>query len=143
MTALLEVSGVSVTFDGFRAINNLSFSIDAQELRAIIGPNGAGKTTFVSLLSGRRLPQSGTIRLAGEDITTLPAGLEITGTHSARVTLQEGRYHQIKRMFHRIGCRVETLHRVRIGRLWLPEALKAGEWRKMSAEELVLAASAE
>ena len=78
-----------------------------------------------------------------EDITTLPAGLEITGTHTARVTLQEGRYHQIKRMFHRVGCRVETLHRVRIGRLWLPEALQAGEWRKMTAEELVLAASAE
>jgi urea transport system ATP-binding protein len=44
MTALLEVSGVSVTFDGFRAINNLSFNIGPAELRAIIGPNGAGKT---------------------------------------------------------------------------------------------------
>ena len=45
----------------------------AAELVALIGPNGAGKTTFVSLLSGRRLPQSGTIRLGGEDITRLPA----------------------------------------------------------------------
>ena len=45
MTALLEVDGISVSFDGFRAINNLSFSIGAAELRAVIGPNGAGKTT--------------------------------------------------------------------------------------------------
>ena len=49
MSALLEVQGVSVTFDGFRAINNLSFSIGAAELRAIIGPNGAGKTTFMDI----------------------------------------------------------------------------------------------
>lgn len=44
MSTLLEVSGVSVTFDGFRAINNLSFQIGDAELRAVIGPNGAGKT---------------------------------------------------------------------------------------------------
>ena len=61
MTALLEVSGVSVTFDGFRAINNLSFSIDAQELRAIIGPNGAGKTTFMDIVTGKTRPDSGTV----------------------------------------------------------------------------------
>ncbi|MEL7416667.1 MAG: AAA family ATPase, partial [Pseudomonadota bacterium] len=47
MSALLEVSGVSVSFDGFKAINNLSFEIGEAELRAIIGPNGAGKTTFM------------------------------------------------------------------------------------------------
>ena len=56
MTALLEVSGVSVTFDGFRAINNLSFSIGPAELRAIIGPNGAGKTTFMDIVTGKTRP---------------------------------------------------------------------------------------
>jgi len=46
MSTLLEVSGVSVSFDGFKAINNLSIQIGDTELRAIIGPNGAGKTTL-------------------------------------------------------------------------------------------------
>ena len=59
--ALLEVSGVSVTFDGFRAINNLSFSIGPAEMRAIIGPNGAGKTTFMDIVTGKTRPDSGTV----------------------------------------------------------------------------------
>ena len=61
MTALLEVSGVSVSFDGFRAINNLSFTIGPAELRAVIGPNGAGKTTFMDIVTGKTRPDSGTI----------------------------------------------------------------------------------
>ncbi len=59
MTTLLEVSGVSVTFDGFRAINNLSISIGEPELRAVIGPNGAGKTTFMDIITGKTKPDSG------------------------------------------------------------------------------------
>ena len=62
MTALLEVSGVSKSFDGFRAIDDLSFAIGEPELRAIIGPNGAGKTTFMDLVSGRTRPDRGSIR---------------------------------------------------------------------------------
>lgn len=61
MTTLLEVSGVSVTFDGFRAINNLSFSIGVGELRAIIGPNGAGKTTFMDIVTGKTRPDEGRV----------------------------------------------------------------------------------
>lgn len=61
MTTLLEVSGVSVTFDGFRAINNLSFQIGKAELRAIIGPNGAGKTTFMDIVTGKTRPDEGRI----------------------------------------------------------------------------------
>lgn len=61
MTTLLEVSGVSVTFDGFKAINNLSFVIGPAELRAVIGPNGAGKTTFMDIVTGKIRPDSGTI----------------------------------------------------------------------------------
>lgn len=61
MTMLLEVSGVSVAFDGFRAINNLSFNIGTAELRAIIGPNGAGKTTFMDIVTGKTKPDSGRV----------------------------------------------------------------------------------
>jgi len=61
MMSLLEVSGVSVSFDGFRAINNLSFQIGVAELRAVIGPNGAGKTTFMDIVTGKTRPDTGTV----------------------------------------------------------------------------------
>lgn len=72
MTQLLEVSGISVAFDGFRAINNLSFSIGPAELRAIIGPNGAGKTTFMDIVTGKTRPDSGSV-LWGERSLSLLA----------------------------------------------------------------------
>lgn len=62
MSSLLEVSGVSVSFDGFKAINNLSFQIGAAEMRAIIGPNGAGKTTFMDIVTGKTKPDEGSVR---------------------------------------------------------------------------------
>ena len=61
MTSLLEVSGVSKTFDGFRAINDLSIQISEPELRAIIGPNGAGKTTFMDIVTGKTRPDEGRV----------------------------------------------------------------------------------
>ncbi|MBR2656590.1 MAG: urea ABC transporter ATP-binding protein UrtD [Loktanella sp.] len=67
---LLEVSGVSVTFDGFRAINNLSIAIGEPELRAVIGPNGAGKTTFMDIVTGKTRPDEGRV-LWGELSTDL------------------------------------------------------------------------
>ena len=67
---LLEVSGVSVTFDGFRAINNLSIAIGEPELRAVIGPNGAGKTTFMDIVTGKTRPDTGRV-LWGEMSTDL------------------------------------------------------------------------
>jgi len=62
MSAILQVNGVSVTFDGFRAINNLSFAIGMPELRAVIGPNGAGKTTFMDIVTGKTRPDTGSVR---------------------------------------------------------------------------------
>jgi len=70
MSSLLEVSGVSVTFDGFRAINNLSFQIGTAELRAVIGPNGAGKTTFMDIVTGKTKPDTGKV-LWGESSISL------------------------------------------------------------------------
>ncbi len=61
MSALLEVSGVSKSFDGFKAINNLNFSIGEAELRAVIGPNGAGKTTFMDIVTGKTRPDEGRV----------------------------------------------------------------------------------
>jgi urea transport system ATP-binding protein len=70
MSALLEVTGITVSFDGFRAINNLSFAIAERELRAIIGPNGAGKTTFMDIVTGKTRPDEGQV-LWGETSKSL------------------------------------------------------------------------
>jgi len=69
--SLLEVSGVSVSFDGFKAINNLSFQIGEAELRAIIGPNGAGKTTFMDIVTGKTRPDAGTISFGASNRSLL------------------------------------------------------------------------
>jgi urea transport system ATP-binding protein len=68
---LLEVSGVSVSFDGFRAINNLSINFAPAELRAIIGPNGAGKTTFMDIVTGKTKPDEGTVIWGDQNISLL------------------------------------------------------------------------
>ncbi len=70
MNTLLEVSGVSVSFDGFKAINNLSIQIAEPELRAVIGPNGAGKTTFMDIVTGKTKPDEGHV-LWGEKSVSL------------------------------------------------------------------------
>ena len=77
MAALIETRDLTLHFGGLRAVDGVDFTLNAGEIHALIGPNGAGKTTFVSLLSGRRLPQSGAILLNGEDITRLPAHLRV------------------------------------------------------------------
>lgn len=71
MSALLEVSGVTVSFDGFRAINNLTFAIGSAELRAIIGPNGAGKSTFMDIVTGKTRPDSGTVTFGERSVSLL------------------------------------------------------------------------
>ncbi|MES2813398.1 MAG: urea ABC transporter ATP-binding protein UrtD, partial [Pseudomonadota bacterium] len=71
MSALLEVSGVTVSFDGFRAINNLTFAIQSAELRAIIGPNGAGKSTFMDIVTGKTRPDSGTVTFGDRSVSLL------------------------------------------------------------------------
>ena len=60
-TALLYLNGVTVSFDGFRALNNLSLAVEPGEMRAIIGPNGAGKTTMMDVVTGRTRPDQGDV----------------------------------------------------------------------------------
>jgi len=66
------------------------------------------------------------------------AGLEIVGEYAARVTLKEGRYHQIKRMFGCYGAKVVELHRLAMGNLHLPDDLAVGQCRELTEEELKL-----
>jgi urea transport system ATP-binding protein len=70
--ALLYLDGVSVSFDGFKALNELSLVIEPGEMRAIIGPNGAGKTTMMDVVTGKTKPDSGEVFFDGTvDLTKL------------------------------------------------------------------------
>lgn len=72
MTAkILEIENVTVSFDGFKALNNLNFSMDPGEMRVIIGPNGAGKTTFLDVITGKVKPTEGVARFKGKDVRSL------------------------------------------------------------------------
>ena len=71
MPALLQVDNISVAFDGFKAINGLSFDIGHAELRAIIGPNGAGKTTFMDIVTGKTRPDTGDVRWGAKNTSLI------------------------------------------------------------------------
>ena len=72
MNQILYLDGVSVNFDGFKALSNLSFYIDEGELRAIIGPNGAGKTTLMDVVTGKTRPSQGRVEFKNKtDLTKL------------------------------------------------------------------------
>lgn len=68
---VLAVEGLSVSFDGFKAVNDLSFYVDEGEIRVIIGPNGAGKTTVLDLICGRTQATEGSIRFRGKELTKM------------------------------------------------------------------------
>ena len=68
---ILEVRGLKKTFGGLTAIDDVDFDVITNEVHAVIGPNGAGKTTLVGQLTGDLTPDAGTIKFAGQDITTL------------------------------------------------------------------------
>jgi branched-chain amino acid transport system ATP-binding protein len=73
LTPLLRVRGLTKRFGGLTAVDQLGLDIPAGEIHAVIGPNGAGKTTLIAQLAGDIMPDAGTIRFDGEDITGLPA----------------------------------------------------------------------
>jgi urea transport system ATP-binding protein len=78
MTTLLAVDSISVAFDGFKAIDGLSLTVEDTGLRAIIGPNGAGKTTFMDIVTGKTRPDSGRV-LWGD------GGLDLVGMNESRI----------------------------------------------------------
>jgi len=77
--SLLEIDHVSKRFGGLRAINDVAFSIEENEITFIVGPNGAGKTTLFNLITGVFHPDEGSIRFQGQDIT------HISPNHAARL----------------------------------------------------------
>src|SRR6476661_10600476 len=71
-SALLYLDAVSVSFDGFKALNDLSLTVQPGEMRAIIGPNGAGKTTMMDVITGKTRPDKGDVYFDGaHDLTAL------------------------------------------------------------------------
>jgi 16S rRNA pseudouridine516 synthase len=113
---------------------------DGQLLHRIIAPKSRLPKVYVATLAEdlrgdeAALFASGTLMLEGEKTPLLPAELEVLGAREARVTLHEGRYHQVRRMFAAVGNHVLALHRERIGGLELGE-LPEGQWRILGDED--------
>jgi urea transport system ATP-binding protein len=68
---ILEIENLTVSFDGFKALNDLNFSMDVGELRVVIGPNGAGKTTFLDAITGKVQPTQGRVLFKGRNLRRL------------------------------------------------------------------------
>jgi branched-chain amino acid transport system ATP-binding protein len=69
---VLEISGLRKSFGGFRAVSDVSLTVETRQIVAVIGPNGAGKSTLFNLITGHLQPDAGTVRLNGRDITGAP-----------------------------------------------------------------------
>jgi len=114
---------------------------DGRWSRLITEPDEAIPKTYLVTTEKPILPETVEAFRAGfyfayEDITTLPAELEILTSNSARVIIYEGKYHQVKRMFHAVGNRVTSLHREKIGKITLDENLPLGQYRSLTDEEV-------
>ncbi|MBL9062117.1 urea ABC transporter ATP-binding protein UrtD [Tabrizicola sp.] len=125
MSALLEVSGVTVSFDGFRAINNLTFAIGAAELRAIIGPNGAGKSTFMDIVTGKTRPDSGSVTFGERPVSLL----KLSEAQIARAGI--GRKFQRPTVFEDQTVQENLTLALKAGR----GPLAVLRWRKSAADE--------
>lgn len=114
---------------------------DGQLLHRIIAPRSNLPKVYVATLADdlrgdeAALFASGMLLLDGEKTPLLPAQLEVLSPRSARLTLHEGRYHQVRRMFAAVGNHVEALHRPRVGGLELG-GLAPGQWRALDASDL-------
>lgn len=98
MTAkIVETDNVTVSFDGFKALNQLNFSMDEGELRVVIGPNGAGKTTFLDVITGKVQPTEGRVLFKGRNTQKLKEH------QIARLGI--GRKFQTPRIYLNLTCR--------------------------------------
>src|SRR5258708_20708659 len=109
--AVVYLSGVTVSFDGFKALNNLSLLVEPGEMRAIIGPNGAGKTTMMDVVTGKTRPDEGEVVFDGRaDLTKLD--------ESAIATLGIGRKFQKPTVFENHTVRDNLLLALAGQRSW-------------------------
>lgn len=115
---------------------------DGALLHRIISPKRHVPKTYLATLarpltgSEGDVFASGSLMLDGEKTPLKPATLEVISPTQARLTIVEGRYHQVRRMFAAVGNHVEALHRESLGGLRLPEDLPAGAWRLLSTDEI-------
>jgi 16S rRNA pseudouridine516 synthase len=118
----------------------LLFTDDGALLHRLISPKSELEKVYEAQLARplegheAALFASGTLVLRGEDKPCRPAAMEATGERTARLTLTEGRYHQVRRMFAAAGNHVEALHRAQFGPISLGD-LKPGEWRLLTEAE--------
>ena len=118
----------------------LLFTDDGASLHRLISPKSNLPKTYEATLARplegheAALFASGTLVLRGEEKACLPAQLDVTGERTARLTLTEGKYHQVRRMFAAAGNHVEALHRAAFGPITLG-GLAEGSWRLLSAAE--------
>lgn len=114
---------------------------DGALLHRIVSPKAGLSKVYEATLSVElrgdepALFASGTLMLESEQTPLAPVAMDILGPRTARLTLTEGRYHQVRRMFAAVGNHVETLHRGRIGGLAL-DGLASGAWRALAAEDI-------
>ncbi|GAA0379684.1 pseudouridine synthase [Brevundimonas terrae] len=115
---------------------------DGDLLHRVISPKRHVKkvyrATLARPLNGTEgdLFASGQLMLEGEDKPLSPAELEVVSPTEALLSVTEGRYHQVRRMFAATGNHVEALHRERLGGLTLPDDLAPGEWKLLNADEI-------
>ncbi|MEQ9506333.1 MAG: 16S rRNA pseudouridine(516) synthase [Hyphomonas sp.] len=118
----------------------LLFTDDGTLLHKLISPKSSIPKTYEARLARplegheAALFASGTLVLRGEEKPCAPALLDVTGAQTARLTLTEGKYHQVRRMFAAAGNHVEALHRARFGPLAL-DGLAEGQWRLLTDDE--------
>jgi 16S rRNA pseudouridine516 synthase len=114
----------------------LLFTDDGALLHRIVSPKSKLSKVYEAVLANdlrgdeAEIFASGTLMLESEQTPLLPADMEIIDSRRVRLTLHEGRYHQVRRMFAAVGNHVEALHRSRIGGLGLGN-LPSGEWRML------------
>jgi 16S rRNA pseudouridine516 synthase len=117
---------------------------DGELLHRVISPKRHVKKTYRAKLARPldgtegALFASGSLMLEGEEKPLAPAELEVVSEREALLSVTEGRYHQVRRMFAATGNHVEDLHRERLGGLILPEGLEPGQWRLLGPEDIAL-----
>jgi len=137
MTKLLEVQNLTKDFGGLRAVNNVSFDVQSQEILGLIGPNGAGKTTLFNAVSGVFRPSSGRVLFEGRDITK--ASLQKTASQGIVRTFQLTNLFTDLTVFENvlIGTARSSGLQMLSAFLGLPSDRQGGKWARKKADAVL------